>query len=109
MKPRYSVSPADVTVICTWISYANNGTNAQIVFILPIVLSLCFLGSAVDLPATDGSVIESEANLCHMVSGKLTHLGPQMPISAVAGLSGDRADNFVVWVVSSVECFPINQ
>ncbi|KAI2657807.1 Cilia- and flagella-associated protein 43 [Labeo rohita] len=54
-------------------------------------ITLC----AVDLPATDGSVIESEANLCHMVSGKLTHLGPQMPISAVAGLSGDRADNFV--------------
>lgn len=59
-------------------------------------------GSAVDLPATDGSAIECEANPSHMLSGKLTHLGPQMPTSAVAGLSGDKADNFVVWVVSLV-------
>ncbi|KAK9964501.1 hypothetical protein ABG768_005668 [Culter alburnus] len=51
--------------------------------------------SAVDLPATDGSAIECEANPSHMLSGKLTHLGPQMPTSAVAGLSGDKADNFV--------------
>lgn len=78
-------------------------------FILPIILSLCFLGSAVDLPAADGSVIECEANLSCMLSRKLTHLGPQMPISAIAGLSGDRADDFVVWVVSPVECFLIYQ
>uniref|UniRef100_A0A673MGK0 Cilia- and flagella-associated protein 43 n=1 Tax=Sinocyclocheilus rhinocerous TaxID=307959 RepID=A0A673MGK0_9TELE len=65
-------------------------------FILPIILSLCFLASAVNLPATDGSVIECETNLSCMLSGKLTHLGPQMLISAIAGLSGDRADNFVV-------------
>lgn len=109
MKPWQSVSPADVTVIYTWISYANIRTNAQTVFILPIILSLCFLGSAVDLPATDGSVIECEANLSYMLSRKLTHLGPQMPISAIAGLSGDRADDFVVWVVSPVECFLIYQ
>ncbi|KAK2896717.1 hypothetical protein Q8A67_011205 [Cirrhinus molitorella] len=51
--------------------------------------------SAVDLPATDGSVSDCEANLSHILSGKLTHLGPQMPISAIAGLSGDRADNFL--------------
>ncbi|CAM4726849.1 unnamed protein product [Leuciscus chuanchicus] len=51
--------------------------------------------SAVDLPATDGSAIECEANPSHMPSGKLTHFSPQMPTSAVAGLSGDKADNFV--------------
>lgn len=68
-----------------------------------------FFGSAVDLPATDGSVIECEANLSYMLCRKLTHLGPQMPISAIAGLSGDRADDFVVWVVAPVECFLIYQ
>ncbi|XP_051508041.1 cilia- and flagella-associated protein 43 [Myxocyprinus asiaticus] len=51
--------------------------------------------SVVDLPATDGSVIEHEVNPSHILSGKLTYLGPQMPTSAIAGLSGDRADNFV--------------
>ncbi|XP_059422267.1 cilia- and flagella-associated protein 43 isoform X2 [Carassius carassius] len=51
--------------------------------------------SAIDLPAADGSVIECEANLSSMLSRKLTHLGPQMPISAIAGLSGHRADDFV--------------
>ncbi|XP_077093180.1 cilia- and flagella-associated protein 43 isoform X2 [Siphateles boraxobius] len=51
--------------------------------------------SAVDLPATDGSAIECEANPSHMLSRKLTHFSPQMPTSAVAGLSGDKADNFV--------------
>uniref|UniRef100_A0A672KDQ7 Cilia- and flagella-associated protein 43 n=1 Tax=Sinocyclocheilus grahami TaxID=75366 RepID=A0A672KDQ7_SINGR len=53
------------------------------------------LMNAVDLPAADGSVTECEANLSCMLSRKLTHLGPQMPISAIAGLSGDRADDFV--------------
>lgn len=65
------------------------------------LLYVC-LASAVDLPATDGSAIECEANPSHMPSGKLTHFSPQMPTSAVAGLSGDKADNFVVWVVSLV-------
>ncbi|XP_043110587.1 cilia- and flagella-associated protein 43 [Puntigrus tetrazona] len=51
--------------------------------------------SAVDLPTADGSVTECKANLSYMLSRKLTHLGPQMPISAIAGLSGDRADDFV--------------
>ncbi|XP_067277323.1 cilia- and flagella-associated protein 43 isoform X2 [Pseudorasbora parva] len=51
--------------------------------------------SAVDLPATDGSAIEGEVNPSHMLNGKMTHLGPQMPTSAVAGLSGDKADSFV--------------
>ncbi|XP_056617541.1 LOW QUALITY PROTEIN: cilia- and flagella-associated protein 43 [Triplophysa dalaica] len=50
--------------------------------------------SVVDLPATDGSVVEHEANPSHILSQKMTYLGPRMPISAVAGLSGDKADNF---------------
>uniref|UniRef100_A0A8C2KM69 Cilia- and flagella-associated protein 43 n=1 Tax=Cyprinus carpio TaxID=7962 RepID=A0A8C2KM69_CYPCA len=53
------------------------------------------LMNAIDLPSADGSVIECEANLSCTLSRKLTHLGPQMPISAIAGLSGDRADDFV--------------
>lgn len=89
------MSPADVTVICTC-------TDAQKLFIVLIISSLCLLGSAVDLPATDGSAIECEANPSHMLTGKLTHFSPQMPTSAVAGLSGDKAENFVVWVVSLV-------
>lgn len=62
-------------------------------------LFLCLFGSVVDLPATDGSVIEHEANPSHILSGKMTYLGPQMPISVVAGLSGDRADNFEVLAI----------
>ncbi|ROL49549.1 Cilia- and flagella-associated protein 43 [Anabarilius grahami] len=59
--------------------------------------------SAVDLPATDGSAIECEANPSRMLSGKLTHLGPQMPTSAVAGLSGDKADNFVEGILRKIQ------
>lgn len=62
-------------------------------------LFLCFFCSVVDLPATDGSVVEHEANPSHVLSQKMTYLGPQMPISAVAGLSGDKADNFEVLTI----------
>ncbi|XP_036430574.1 cilia- and flagella-associated protein 43 [Colossoma macropomum] len=51
--------------------------------------------SIIDLPASDGSVVEREVIPSHITNGKLTYYGPQMPTSAVAGLSGDRADNFV--------------
>ncbi|XP_017552052.1 cilia- and flagella-associated protein 43 isoform X1 [Pygocentrus nattereri] len=51
--------------------------------------------SIIDLPATDGSVVEQEVIYSHITNGKLTYYGPQMPTSAVAGLSGARADNFV--------------
>ncbi|XP_697139.4 cilia- and flagella-associated protein 43 [Danio rerio] len=51
--------------------------------------------SAVNLPGTDGSAIECEPNQSHLLNGKLTYLGPQMPTSAIAGLIGDQADNFV--------------
>ncbi|XP_076829896.1 cilia- and flagella-associated protein 43 isoform X2 [Brachyhypopomus gauderio] len=51
--------------------------------------------SVLDLPATDGSIVEQEVIPPHLPNGKLTYNGPQMPMSAVAGLIGDRADNFV--------------
>ncbi|XP_056327437.1 cilia- and flagella-associated protein 43 [Danio aesculapii] len=51
--------------------------------------------SAVNLPGTDGLAIECEPNSSHLLNGKLTYLGPQMPTSAIAGLIGDQADNFV--------------
>ncbi|XP_055026578.2 cilia- and flagella-associated protein 43 [Misgurnus anguillicaudatus] len=51
--------------------------------------------SVVHLPAVDGSVVEHEAKPFHIPSSKMTYSGPQMPISAIAGLSGDRADNYV--------------
>jgi len=94
------VSPADVTVICTCISYVDR-INAQKLLIVLIIYSLCLLGSAVDLLATDGSAIECEASPSHMLSGKLTHLSLQIPTSAIAGLSGDKADDFVVRAVFS--------
>ncbi|XP_056147897.1 cilia- and flagella-associated protein 43 [Lampris incognitus] len=51
--------------------------------------------SAIDLPATDGSFVEKEVHPFHAVNGRLTYLGPQMPPSAIAGLTRDRAENFV--------------
>uniref|UniRef100_A0A3B1JEA2 Cilia- and flagella-associated protein 43 n=1 Tax=Astyanax mexicanus TaxID=7994 RepID=A0A3B1JEA2_ASTMX len=51
--------------------------------------------SVVDLPAADGSAVVREVISSHGSNGKLTYYGPQMPTSAIAGLSGDRAENFV--------------
>ncbi|XP_072534295.1 cilia- and flagella-associated protein 43 isoform X2 [Salminus brasiliensis] len=51
--------------------------------------------SGIDLPAIDGSVVERKVISSHVSNGKLTYYGPQMPTSAIAGLSDDRADNFV--------------
>uniref|UniRef100_A0A4W4DXZ9 Cilia- and flagella-associated protein 43 n=1 Tax=Electrophorus electricus TaxID=8005 RepID=A0A4W4DXZ9_ELEEL len=55
---------------------------------------LYLLGSVIDLPATDGSVVEQEVISSHLPNGKLTYNGPQMPTSAIAGLIGNKADNF---------------
>ncbi|KAK0146922.1 Cilia- and flagella-associated protein 43 [Merluccius polli] len=46
------------------------------------------------LPAADG-LIKSEAPPSHIVDGRLTYWGPQMPASAIAGLTGDKADGFL--------------
>ncbi|XP_062319806.1 cilia- and flagella-associated protein 43 [Osmerus eperlanus] len=49
----------------------------------------------IDLPATDGTLVERESNPSHVPNGKLTYFGPQMPNTAVAGLTGDKAACFV--------------
>ncbi|XP_062375052.1 cilia- and flagella-associated protein 43 [Sardina pilchardus] len=51
--------------------------------------------SVIDLPATDGSVVETEKGTSRDNSGKLSYLGPQMPTSAIAGLVGKHAERFV--------------
>lgn len=51
--------------------------------------------SVIDLPASDGSVLEREIIHSH-INGKPTYYGPQMPMSAIAGLVDDRTDTFVV-------------
>ncbi|XP_030628306.1 cilia- and flagella-associated protein 43 [Chanos chanos] len=51
--------------------------------------------SAVDLPSADGSVLEREMSPSPMANEELTYFGPQMPTSAVAGLTGDKAKSFV--------------
>ena len=48
------------------------------------------------LPAADGSLIEREAPPSHIVNGRLTYWGPQMPASAIAGLKGVGAHGFLV-------------
>lgn len=53
-------------------------------------------GSVIDLPAMDGSVVEHGVDTSYIPTGKLTYSGPQMPISDIAGLTGDRADNILV-------------
>ncbi|XP_063047759.1 cilia- and flagella-associated protein 43 isoform X2 [Engraulis encrasicolus] len=51
--------------------------------------------SFIDLPATDGSEMETGSATSRDPTGKLSYLGPQMPISAIAGLLGEHADTFV--------------
>ncbi|XP_062851720.1 cilia- and flagella-associated protein 43 [Trichomycterus rosablanca] len=51
--------------------------------------------SVIDLPVSDGSILEREVIPSHVTNGKLTYYGPQMPTSAIAGLVDDRADNFL--------------
>uniref|UniRef100_A0A6Q2ZM02 Cilia- and flagella-associated protein 43 n=1 Tax=Esox lucius TaxID=8010 RepID=A0A6Q2ZM02_ESOLU len=51
--------------------------------------------SVIELPVTDGSLVERERNPSHIPTGKLTYLGPQMPISAIAGLAGAKTEAFV--------------
>ncbi|KAF4090507.1 hypothetical protein AMELA_G00052090 [Ameiurus melas] len=51
--------------------------------------------SVIDLPAMDGSVVEQGVDTSYIPTGKLTYSGPQMPISDIAGLIGDRADNIL--------------
>ncbi|XP_055758385.1 cilia- and flagella-associated protein 43 isoform X1 [Salvelinus fontinalis] len=49
----------------------------------------------IDLPATDGCLVEREINPSHVPTGILTYFGPQMPTSAIAGLAEDKAETFV--------------
>ncbi|KAF5901569.1 cilia- and flagella-associated protein 43, partial [Clarias magur] len=49
----------------------------------------------VDLPDIDGSVIEQEVDISYIPNENPTYAGPQMPTSAIAGLSGDRADKIL--------------
>ncbi|KAM6956299.1 cilia- and flagella-associated protein 43 [Aplochiton taeniatus] len=49
----------------------------------------------IDLPATDGSLVDKEENPSHGSNGKLSYFGPQMPCTAIAGILGARADSFV--------------
>ncbi|KAL2083728.1 hypothetical protein ACEWY4_021501 [Coilia grayii] len=51
--------------------------------------------SVIDLPAIDGSVVQTGNDHSRDAMGKLSYLGPQMPISAIAGLLGEHADTFV--------------
>ncbi|XP_061084124.1 cilia- and flagella-associated protein 43 [Conger conger] len=51
--------------------------------------------SVISLPAADGSQPEAQARLCHNHNDNPDYNGPQMPISATAGLKGDRAEGFV--------------
>ncbi|KAJ8013989.1 hypothetical protein DPEC_G00035570 [Dallia pectoralis] len=51
--------------------------------------------SVIELPLTDGSQVAKEISPSHIPTGTLTYLGPQMPISAIAGLIEVKADVFV--------------
>ncbi|XP_029926952.1 cilia- and flagella-associated protein 43 [Myripristis murdjan] len=48
--------------------------------------------SVIELPAADGSVTEREAPPSHIINDRLTYFGPQMPATAISGLTGDKAD-----------------
>ncbi|KAM9477072.1 cilia- and flagella-associated protein 43 [Clarias gariepinus] len=54
--------------------------------------------SIVDLPGIDGSVIEQEVDTSYIPTENPTYAGPQMPTSAIAGLSGDRADKILALI-----------
>uniref|UniRef100_A0A667Y852 Cilia- and flagella-associated protein 43 n=1 Tax=Myripristis murdjan TaxID=586833 RepID=A0A667Y852_9TELE len=46
--------------------------------------------SVIELPAADGSVTEREAPPSHIINDRLTYFGPQMPATAISGLTGDK-------------------
>ncbi|XP_066549202.1 cilia- and flagella-associated protein 43 isoform X2 [Amia ocellicauda] len=49
----------------------------------------------IPLPAMDGAVPEAKRNFSCGPSGKLSYFGPQMPVSALERLIGERAKTFV--------------
>lgn len=53
-----------------------------------------FCCSVIELPATDGSIVERLVS--HTVSEKLTYFGPEMPLSSISGIRGNKAESIVV-------------
>ncbi|CAJ1067274.1 cilia- and flagella-associated protein 43 isoform X2 [Xyrichtys novacula] len=62
--------------------------------------------SVINLPATDGSFVESLTPTFHTVNEKIPYFGPEMPPSAIAGLSGDRAESIVTKLCSKAKLTP---
>lgn len=50
----------------------------------------------IELPDVDGAIVKRFVLSSHTVSEELSYFGPEMPLSAIAGLKGDKTESIVV-------------
>ncbi|XP_041644785.1 cilia- and flagella-associated protein 43 [Cheilinus undulatus] len=62
--------------------------------------------SVIQLPATDGSVVESLLPTIHSASEKIPYFGPEMPPTAITGLHGDKAERIVAKLCTKARLTP---
>ncbi|XP_042358212.1 cilia- and flagella-associated protein 43 [Plectropomus leopardus] len=80
----------------SWLQLCALGTTSLTVWNIEKSASFHVLKpSVIELPAFDGSFVESLVPTSHTVSNTLPYFGPEMPPSAISGLKGDQAESIL--------------
>ncbi|XP_034040088.1 cilia- and flagella-associated protein 43 [Thalassophryne amazonica] len=62
--------------------------------------------SVIELPATDGSFVQRSDTPSYAVSDRFTYFGPEMPPSAISGVTGDKSESIVTKLCSKSRLTP---
>ncbi|KAM3606934.1 uncharacterized protein V6R79_025898 [Siganus canaliculatus] len=90
-----------------WLQLCALGSTSLTIWNIEKSASLHVLNaSVIELPANDGSFSESLAPTSYTVSDELPYYGPEMPPSAIAGLTGDKAERIVNKLCSKATLTP---
>ncbi|XP_053188578.1 cilia- and flagella-associated protein 43-like [Scomber japonicus] len=90
-----------------WLQLCALGTSSLTVWNIEKSASFHLLKpSVIDLPATDGSLVEKLWPTSHTASEQFTYFGPEMPPSAIIGLRGDKAESIVTKLCTKARLTP---
>ncbi|KAI3363278.1 hypothetical protein L3Q82_011908 [Scortum barcoo] len=90
-----------------WLQLCALGTTSLTVWTIEKSDSFHVLKpSVMELPATDGSFVERLAPTSRTVSDNMPYFGPDMPLSAISGLKGDKAESIVTKLCTKARLTP---
>ncbi|KAA8583707.1 hypothetical protein FQN60_014915 [Etheostoma spectabile] len=90
-----------------WLQLCALGTTSLTVWAIEKSASFHVLKpSVIELPATDGSFVETLVPTSHTVRDKLPYFGLEMPPSAISGLKGDKAESILTKLCTKARLTP---